>query len=136
MYQYLYSVLAKKNTISTILIGHIITKDGQLAGPKILEHMVDTVLQFEGDQQIYVPYFTFDEEPVRFDFRNRIYEMLQSGLRQGRHPSELLLSNHDQELSGIAVSATVEGVRPIFIGSTVFGVDSRLRSSSALCYGL
>ena len=123
---------SKENTISTILIGHI-TKDGQLAGPKILEHMVDTVLQFEGDQQYM--YRILRSMKNRFGSTSEIgiYEMLQSGLRQVTNPSELLLSNHDQELSGIAVSATVEGD---FIGSTVFGVDSRLRSSSALCYGL
>jgi len=105
---------SKENTISTILIGHI-TKDGQLAGPKILEHMVDTVLQFEGDQQYM--YRILRSMKNRFGSTSEIgiYEMLQSGLRQVTNPSELLLSNHDQELSGIAVSATVEGVRPILL---------------------
>lgn len=105
---------SKENTISTILIGHI-TKDGQLAGPKILEHMVDTVLQFEGDQQYM--YRILRSMKNRFGSTSEIgiYEMLQSGLRQVANPSELLLSNHDQELSGIAVSATVEGVRPILL---------------------
>lgn len=105
---------SKENTISTILIGHI-TKDGQLAGPKILEHMVDTVLQFEGDQQYM--YRILRSMKNRFGSTSEIgiYEMLQSGLRQVTNPSELLLSNHDQDLSGIAVSATVEGVRPILL---------------------
>lgn len=105
---------SKENTISTILIGHI-TKDGQLAGPKILEHMVDTVLQFEGDQQYM--YRILRSIKNRFGSTSEIgiYEMLQSGLRQVSNPSELLLSNHAEELSGIAVSATIEGVRPILL---------------------
>jgi len=121
---------SKENTISTILIGHI-TKDGQLAGPKILEHMVDTVLQFEGDQHIL--YRILRSMKNRFGSTSEIgiYEMLQSGLRQVTNPSELLLSNHDQELSGIAVSATVEGVRPILlevqslVSTAAYGVPQR-----------
>lgn len=121
---------SKENTISTILIGHI-TKDGQLAGPKILEHMVDTVLQFEGDQQYM--YRILRSMKNRFGSTSEIgiYEMLQSGLRQVTNPSELLLSNHDQELSGIAVSATVEGVRPILlevqslVSTAAYGVPQR-----------
>jgi DNA repair protein RadA/Sms len=105
---------SKENTITTILIGHI-TKDGQLAGPKLLEHMVDTVLQFEGDQQYM--YRILRSMKNRFGSTSEIgiYEMVQSGLRQVTNPSELLLSNHGQELSGIAVTATVEGVRPILL---------------------
>ena len=121
---------SKENTISTILIGHI-TKDGQLAGPKILEHMVDTVLQFEGDQQYM--YRILRSMKNRFGSTSEIgiYEMMQSGLRQVSNPSELLLSNHDQELSGIAVSATVEGVRPILlevqslVSTAAYGVPQR-----------
>ena len=121
---------SKENTISTILIGHI-TKDGQLAGPKILEHMVDTVLHFEGDQQYM--YRILRSMKNRFGSTSEIgiYEMLQSGLRQVTNPSELLLSNHDQELSGIAVSATVEGVRPILlevqslVSTAAYGVPQR-----------
>lgn len=121
---------SKENTISTILIGHI-TKDGQLAGPKVLEHMVDTVLQFEGDQQYM--YRILRSMKNRFGSTSEIgiYEMLQSGLRQVSNPSELLLSNHDQELSGIAVSATVEGVRPILlevqslVSTAAYGVPQR-----------
>lgn len=105
---------SKENTISTILIGHI-TKDGQLAGPKILEHMVDTVLQFEGDQ--HYMYRILRSMKNRFGSTSEIgiYEMLQSGLRQVTNPSELLLSTHGQSLSGVAVSATVEGIRPILL---------------------
>ncbi len=121
---------SKENTISTILIGHI-TKDGQLAGPKILEHMVDTVLQFEGDQQYM--YRILRSMKNRFGSTSEIgiYEMLQSGLRQVTNPSELLLSNHEQELSGVAVSATVEGVRPILlevqslVSTAAYGVPQR-----------
>ena len=121
---------SKENTISTILIGHI-TKDGQLAGPKILEHMVDTVLQFEGDQQYM--YRILRSMKNRFGSTSEIgiYEMLQSGLRQVTNPSELLLSNHDQELSGIAVSATIEGIRPILlevqslVSTAAYGVPQR-----------
>lgn len=121
---------SKENTISTVLIGHI-TKDGQLAGPKILEHMVDTVLHFEGDQQYM--YRILRSMKNRFGSTSEIgiYEMLQSGLRQVANPSELLLSNHDQNLSGIAVSATVEGVRPILlevqalVSTAAYGVPQR-----------
>ncbi len=121
---------SKENTISIILIGHI-TKDGQLAGPKILEHMVDTVLQFEGDQQYM--YRILRSIKNRFGSTSEIgiYEMLQSGLRQVSNPSELLLSNHAEELSGIAVSATIEGVRPILlevqalVSTAAYGVPQR-----------
>ena len=105
---------SKENTIATILIGHI-TKDGQLAGPKILEHMVDTVLQFEGDQQHM--YRILRSMKNRFGSTSEIgiYEMLQSGLRQVTNPSELLLSDCGEDLSGVAVGAMVEGVRPILL---------------------
>ena len=120
----------KENTISTVLIGHI-TKDGQLAGPKTLEHMVDTVLQFEGDQQFL--YRILRSIKNRFGSTSEIgiYEMMQSGLRQVSNPSELLLSNHEEELSGIAVSATVEGIRPILlevqalVSTAAYGVAQR-----------
>ena len=107
------------------------SKEGQLAGPRMLEHMVDTVLQFEGDQQYM--YRILRSMKNRFGSTSEIgiYEMLQSGLRQVTNPSELLLSNHDQELSGIAVSATVEGVRPILlevqslVSTAAYGVPQR-----------
>ncbi|MDR0982879.1 MAG: DNA repair protein RadA [Culturomica sp.] len=121
---------SKENTISSILIGHI-TKDGQLAGPKILEHMVDTVLQFEGDQ--HYMYRILRSIKNRFGSTSEIgiYEMLQSGLRQVANPSELLLSNYNNNLSGIAVAATVEGVRPILlevqalVSTAAYGVPQR-----------
>lgn len=121
---------SKENAISTILIGHI-TKDGQLSGPKVLEHVVDTVLQFEGDQQ-YV-YRILRSIKNRFGSTSEIgiYEMQQSGLRQVTNPSELLLSNYSQELSGVAVSATIEGVRPILlevqslVSTAAYGVPQR-----------
>ncbi|MDR2414010.1 MAG: DNA repair protein RadA [Odoribacteraceae bacterium] len=105
---------SKENAITTVLIGHI-TKDGQLAGPKLLEHMVDTVLQFEGDQQYM--YRILRSMKNRFGATSEIgiYEMVQNGLRQVPNPSALLLSNHDEELSGVAVTATVEGIRPILL---------------------
>jgi DNA repair protein RadA/Sms len=105
---------SKENAMTTILIGHI-TKDGQLAGPKLLEHMVDTVLQFEGDQQHM--YRILRSVKNRFGATSEIgiYEMAPSGLRQVPNPSALLLSNHERELSGIAVTATMEGIRPILL---------------------
>lgn len=121
---------AKENSISIILIGHI-TKDGQLAGPKVLEHMVDTVLQFEGDRQHM--YRILRSIKNRFGSTSEIgiYEMLQTGLRQVTNPSELLLSNSLDDLSGVAVAATVEGVRPILlevqalVSTAAYGVPQR-----------
>ena len=122
--------LAKGLNISIFIVGHV-TKEGTVAGPRVLEHMVDTVLQFEGDQQYM--YRILRSMKNRFGSTSEIgiYEMLQSGLRQVTNPSELLLSNHDQELSGIAVSATVEGVRPILlevqslVSTAAYGVPQR-----------
>lgn len=124
---------SKENTITTILIGHI-TKEGQLAGPKILEHMVDTVLQFEGDQQHL--YRILRSIKNRFGSTSEIgiYEMLSSGLRQVNNPSELLLSHHEGDLSGVAVTATVEGIRPILlevqalVSSAAYGTPQRSAS--------
>jgi len=121
---------SKENTISTILIGHI-TKDGQLAGPKVLEHMVDAVLQFEGDQQYM--YRILRSIKNRFGSTSEIgiYEMLESGLREVANPSELLLSNHSHNLSGVGISATVEGIRPILlevqslVSSSAYGMPQR-----------
>ena len=106
--------IAKGMGISIFIVGHV-TKDGNVAGPRVLEHMVDTVLQFEGDQQHM--YRILRSMKNRFGSTSEvgIYEMLQSGLRQVANPSELLLSNHDQDLSGVAVSATMEGVRTILL---------------------
>ncbi|RWY46250.1 DNA repair protein RadA [Mucilaginibacter gilvus] len=105
---------AKETSTPVFLIGHI-TKDGMIAGPKILEHMVDTVLQFEGDRHhVYRILRTIKN---RFGSASElgIYEMLGEGLREVSNPSEILLSQRDEPLSGITISATLEGMRPMLI---------------------
>jgi DNA repair protein RadA/Sms len=105
---------AKESATPVFLIGHI-TKDGMIAGPKILEHMVDTVLQFEGDRHhVYRILRTIKN---RFGSASElgIYEMLGEGLREVSNPSEVLLSQRDEPLSGITISATLEGMRPMLI---------------------
>ena len=121
---------AKATGTPVILIGHI-NKDGHIAGPKILEHMVDVVLQFEGERNhVY---------RILRAYKNRhgstselgIYEMVTNGLREVSNPSEILLSQKDEDMSGIAVSATMEGVRPLMIetqalvSSAVYGTPQR-----------
>jgi len=105
---------AKTSNTPVLLIGHI-TKDGQIAGPKVLEHMVDTVLQFEGDRNHI--YRLLRAAKNRFGSTNElgIYEMQGSGLREVSNPSEILISNRDQQLSGSAIAATMEGLRPMLI---------------------
>lgn len=105
---------AKHSGIPIILIGHI-NKEGSIAGPKILEHIVDTVIQFEGDQ--HYMYRILRSIKNRFGSTSElgIYEMQQTGLRQVSNPSELLLVQDHEGLSGIAISAAVEGVRPFLI---------------------
>jgi DNA repair protein RadA/Sms len=105
---------AKTSGIPVILIGHI-TKEGTLAGPKILEHIVDTVIQFEGDQHYL--YRILRSIKNRFGSTSElgIYEMQQTGLRLVENPSELLLNDDHSGLSGIAISAAIEGVRPFLI---------------------
>ncbi len=105
---------AKERHIPIILIGHI-NKEGHLAGPKVLEHMVDTVLHFEGDQNHL--YRILRSRKNRFGSTDElgIYEMQQGGLREVSNPSEMLLANRDMPLSGNAISATMEGHRPILI---------------------
>jgi len=105
---------AKQTGVPVFLIGHI-TKEGSLAGPKVLEHMVDTVMQFEGDRNhVYRLLRTIKN---RFGSTNElgIYEMLGNGLRQVSNPSEILITNTDSSLSGIAIAATLEGNRPILV---------------------
>ena len=105
---------AKESSTPVFLIGHI-TKDGMIAGPKILEHMVDTVLQFEGDRHhVYRILRTIKN---RFGPASElgIYEMLGEGLREVSNPSEILLSQRDEALSGITISTTLEGMRPMMI---------------------
>ena len=121
---------AKESNTPVILVGHI-TKDGTIAGPKILEHMVDTVLQFEGDRN-YV-YRILRSLKNRFGSTAElgIYEMQGNGLRQVANPSEVLISNSDGNLSGTAVAATIEGMRPLLIevqalvSSAVYGTPQR-----------
>ncbi len=121
---------AKETATPVLLIGHI-TKDGHIAGPKILEHMVDTVLQFEGDRNHVFRILRAHKN--RFGSTNElgIYEMQGSGLREVSNPSELLISKKDAELSGNAVAATLEGVRPLMIevqalvSTAVYGTPQR-----------
>ena len=105
---------AKTSGVPVILIGHI-TKEGTLAGPKILEHIVDTVIQFEGDQ--HYTYRILRSMKNRFGSTAElgIYEMRQDGLRQVSNPSELLLSEEHDGLSGVAISAAIEGIRPFLL---------------------
>ncbi|MDC1266918.1 DNA repair protein RadA, partial [Crocinitomicaceae bacterium] len=122
--------LAKEKNIAILLIGHI-TKDGSIAGPKVLEHMVDTVLQFEGDRNHM--YRLLRTSKNRFGSTNEIgiYEMQNNGLRIVENPSEILVTNSDSELSGVAISATLEGLRPFLIeiqalvSSAVYGTPQR-----------
>ena len=105
---------AKESGTPVFLIGHI-TKDGMIAGPKILEHMVDTVLQFEGDR--HHVYRILRAIKNRFGPASElgIYEMQGNGLREVSNPSEILLSQRDEPLSGVTISATMEGMRPLLI---------------------
>jgi DNA repair protein RadA/Sms len=121
---------AKETNTPFIIVGHI-NKEGSLAGPKVLEHIVDTVLQFEGDQH-YV-YRILRAQKNRFGSTSElgIFEMQQDGLREVSNPSELLLSSNREGLSGIAIAAAVEGVRPLLIevqalvASAAYGTPQR-----------
>ena len=121
---------AKSSGVPVILIGHI-TKEGTLAGPKILEHIVDTVIQFEGDQ--HYMYRILRSIKNRFGSTSElgIYEMQQNGLRQVSNPSELLLTQDHDGLSGIAISSAIEGVRPFLVetqalvSSAAYGTPQR-----------
>ncbi|WMJ72040.1 DNA repair protein RadA [Cytophagaceae bacterium ABcell3] len=105
---------AKETSTPVFLIGHI-TKEGMLAGPKVLEHMVDTVLQFEGDR--HMSYRILRTTKNRFGSTSElgIYEMSGAGLRQVSNPSEILISQRSEQLSGVAIGATLEGNRPLLI---------------------
>jgi DNA repair protein RadA/Sms len=105
---------AKETATPVFLIGHI-TKDGMIAGPKILEHMVDTVLQFEGDRHHVYRILRAIKNRFGSSSELGIYEMLGEGLREVSNPSEILLSQRDEPLSGITISATLEGMRPMLI---------------------
>lgn len=105
---------AKTEAIPVILIGHI-NKEGSIAGPKVLEHVVDTVLQFEGDRNFMYRILRASKNRFGATSEMGIFEMLHDGLRQVTNPSELLISSEHQGLSGTAVSAATEGVRPFLI---------------------
>jgi len=105
---------AKETDTPVILIGHI-TKDGNIAGPKILEHMVDTVLQFEGDRNHVYRILRAHKNRFGSTHELGIYEMLGTGLREVSNPSEILLSESKESLSGTAIAATLEGMRPLLV---------------------
>ena len=121
---------AKETATPVILIGHI-TKDGSIAGPKILEHMVDTVLQFEGDRNHVFRILRAHKNRFGSTHEMGIYEMLSTGLREVTNPSELLISKKDEALSGNAIAVTLEGVRPLLIevqalvSTAVYGTPQR-----------
>ena len=121
---------AKTTGVPVLLIGHI-TKDGTLAGPKVMEHIVDAVLQFEGDRNYGFRILRALKNRFGSTAEIGIFEMRGSGLREVSNPSALLLSHRDEELSGTAVAATLEGARPMFVevqslvSSAVYGTPQR-----------
>ncbi len=121
---------AKETHVPVILIGHI-TKDGNIAGPKILEHMVDTVLQFEGDHNYMFRILRSLKNRFGSTSELGIYEMLGDGLKEVRNPSEVLISKEGEDLSGTAIAATLEGARPLMIeiqalvSTAVYGTPQR-----------
>ncbi len=121
---------AKETGVPVILIGHI-TKEGSIAGPKVLEHMVDTVLQFEGDRNHVYRILRSNKNRFGSTHELGIYEMQGSGLREVSNPSEILISKNDEGLSGTAIASTLEGMRPLMIeiqalvSSAVYGTPQR-----------
>jgi DNA repair protein RadA/Sms len=105
---------AKETETPVFIIGHV-TKDGSIAGPKLLEHMVDTVLQFEGDQH-YV-YRILRTTKIRFGSTSElgIYEMIAQGMRPVTNPAEILITQREDQLSGVSIAATIEGLRPLLV---------------------
>ena len=128
---------AKSSGVPVIIIGHI-TKEGSIAGPKVLEHMVDTVLQFEGDR--HYAYRILRTLKNRFGSTSElgIYEMISTGMRPVSNPSEILLSQHEEPLSGVAIAAIIEGARPLMIevqalaSQAVYGTPQRTVSGMDL----
>ena len=122
--------IAKAYQVPVFLIGHI-TKDGSIAGPKILEHIVDTVLQFEGDRHYGFRILRTIKNRFGSASELGIFEMNATGLREVTNPSEILLSQRDEEVSGIAIAATMEGQRPMLIetqalvSSAAYGTPQR-----------
>ena len=121
---------AKENGVPVLLVGHI-TKDGTLAGPKVMEHIVDAVLQFEGDRNYGFRILRTLKNRFGSTAEIGIFEMRGNGLCEVPNPSELLLSHRDEELSGAAVAATLEGARPMFVeaqslvSTAVYGTPQR-----------
>lgn len=105
---------AKETNVPVIMIGHI-NKEGSIAGPKVLEHIVDTVLQFEGDQHYMYRILRSIKNRFGSTAELGIYEMRQNGLREVSNPSELLLTQNHEGLSGVAIAAAIEGIRPFLI---------------------
>lgn len=122
--------MAKKYHVPTFLIGHI-TKDGSIAGPKILEHIVDTVIQFEGDRHYGFRILRTVKNRFGSSSELGIFEMNANGLREVSNPSEILLSQRDEDVSGIAIASMVEGLRPMMIetqalvSSAAYGTPQR-----------
>ena len=122
---------AKESGVPVILVGHI-NKDGAIAGPKVLEHIVDTVLQFEGDRQYLYRILRSIKNRFGSTTEIGIYEMVQRGLREVKNPSEMLLSeNREEEMSGISIGVTLEGARPFMVevqalvSSAAYGTPQR-----------
>lgn len=121
---------AKENQVSVFLIGHI-TKDGSIAGPKILEHMVDTVLQFEGDRNYHFRLLRSLKNRFGSTHEMGIYEMSGSGLSMVKNPSQVFLVERDEDISGVAIAVAMEGVRPILletqalVSTAVYGTPQR-----------
>ena len=121
---------AKESGVPVLLIGHV-NKEGSIAGPKVLEHIVDTVLQFEGDQHYMYRILRSIKNRFGSTAELGIYEMRQDGLRQVSNPSELLLTQNHEGLSGVAIAAAIEGIRPFLIetqalvSTAVYGTPQR-----------
>ena len=121
---------AKESGVPVLLIGHI-NKEGSIAGPKVLEHIVDTVLQFEGDQHYMYRILRSIKNRFGSTAELGIYEMRQEGLREVSNPSELLLTQNHEGLSGVAIATAIEGIRPFLIetqalvSSAVYGTPQR-----------
>lgn len=121
---------AKMSDVPVFLIGHI-TKEGSLAGPKILEHMVDTVLQFEGDRNYGYRILRATKNRFGSTAELGIYEMQATGLREVSNPSEILISQRDEDVSGVAIAAMLEGMRPMLVeiqalvSSAAYGTPQR-----------
>ena len=126
---------AKKTHTPVILVGHI-TKDGNIAGPKVMEHMVDTVLHFEGDRNHIYRILRAQKNRFGSTAEIGIYEMQSSGLRGVNNPSELLLSQNPAQMSGHAIASTMEGMRPLMLEVQAFSKYRRLWNSTAQHHGL